>query len=127
MGGEVLKITELNFNDKEPIYHQIIEFVKRSVALGELKSGDKLPSVREMSQALGVNPNTLQRAYGELERLEITYTKRGMGSYIREDEIGVFKLRDEMAKEIIDKFLNDMKSIGIDEKSAIKLIYERGL
>lgn len=120
-----MKITELNFNDKEPIYHQIIEFVKKSVAVGELKAGDKLPSVREMSQALGVNPNTLQRAYGELERLEVTYTKRGMGSYIREDENGVCKLREEMAKEIVNKFLNDMKSIGIDEKGAMKIIGER--
>lgn len=121
-----MKITELNFNDKEPIYHQIIEFVKKSVALGELKAGDKLPSVREMSQALGVNPNTLQRAYGELERLEVTYTKRGMGSYIKEDEKGIDKLREEMANEIVSKFLNDMKSIGIDEDGAIKIISERG-
>lgn len=120
-----MKITELNFNDKEPIYHQIIEFVKKSVALGELKAGDKLPSVREMSQALGVNPNTLQRAYGELERLEVTYTKRGMGSYIKEDEKGIDKLREEMANEIVSKFLNDMKSIGIDEEGAIKIISER--
>lgn len=120
-----MKITELNFNDKEPIYHQIIEFVKKSVALGELKAGDKLPSVREMSQALGVNPNTLQRAYGELERIEITYTKRGKGSYIREDEEGISKLRDEMAKEIIEKFFEDMKSIGVDKKEAMRMISER--
>lgn len=120
-----MKITELNFNDKEPIYHQIIEFVKKSVALGELKAGDKLPSVREMSQALGVNPNTLQRAYGELERIEITYTKRGKGSYIREDEDGISKLRDEMAKEIIEKFFEDMKSIGVNKKEVMRMISER--
>ena len=120
-----MKITELNFNDKEPIYHQIIEFVKKSVALGALNAGDKLPSVREMSQALGVNPNTLQRAYGELERIEITYTKRGKGSYIREDEDGISKLRDEMAKEIIEKFFEDMKSIGVDKKAAMRMISER--
>lgn len=120
-----MKITELNFNDKEPIYHQIIEFVKKSVAIGELKAGDKLPSVREMSQALGVNPNTLQRAYGELERLEITYTKRGMGSYIKEDEDNMYKLRNDMVKEMVDKFFADMKSIGIDDEEAVKIINER--
>lgn len=120
-----MKITELSFNDKEPIYHQIIEFVKKSVAIGELKAGDKLPSVREMSQALGVNPNTLQRAYGELERLEITYTKRGMGSYIKEDEDNLYKLRNSMVKEMVDKFFCDMKSIGIDDEEAVKIINER--
>lgn len=122
-----MKITELNFNDKEPIYHQIIEFVKKSVAIGDLKAGDKLPSVREMSQALGVNPNTLQRAYGELERLEITYTKRGMGSFIK-DEIGNrSKLREEMAKEIVGKFFSDMESIGIDKDEAMRIISARGV
>ena len=120
-----MKITELSFNDKEPIYHQIIEFVKKSVAIGELKAGDKLPSVREMSQALGVNPNTLQRAYGELERLEITYTKRGMGSYIKEDEDNLYKLRNGMVEEMVDKFFCDMKSIGIDDEEAVKIINKR--
>lgn len=122
-----MKITELNFNDKEPIYHQIIEFVKKSVAIGDLKAGDKLPSVREMSQALGVNPNTLQRAYGELERLEITYTRRGMGSFIKDEVGNVYKLKEEMAKEIVDKFFCDMESIGIDKEGVMRIISERGL
>ncbi|MEG0306988.1 MAG: GntR family transcriptional regulator [Clostridium sp.] len=117
-----MNIGDFEFNNNEPIYFQIIEFIKRSIATGELKSGDKLPSVREMSSSLGVNPNTLQRAYGELERLGITYTKRGMGSFVSEGKEKPDELQDKMGKEIATKFLKDMKDIGISRKRAMKII-----
>ena len=123
-GGEevTLNINDFEFNNNEPIYFQIIELIKKSIATGELKSGDKLPSVREMSASLGVNPNTLQRAYGELERLGVTYTKRGMGSFVSEEKTSPDELQDKMGREIAAKFLKDMKSIGISKKRALKII-----
>ena len=60
----ILSIDGFEFNNKEPIYLQIIELIKKNIALGLLTPGTKLPSVRELSKELGVNPNTLQRAYG---------------------------------------------------------------
>lgn len=119
-----LELKNFEFNDKESIYLQIIELIKKSIALGELKSGDKLPSVREMSTALGVNPNTLQRAYGELERLGITYTKRGMGSFVNETDDSADSLKEDMVYDIARKFLKEMKSMGIEKKEAIKIIKE---
>lgn len=117
-----LVIKDFQFNNKEPIYLQIIDLVKRAIASGELMPGDKLPSVREMSSTLGVNPNTLQRAYGELEKMEITYTKRGMGSFINDSSNDVENVKTQMGKEITKKFLSDMKSIGIFKEEAIKMI-----
>lgn len=117
-----LNTKEFEFNNKEPIYLQIIELVKKNIALGVLIPGQKLPSVREMSKELGVNPNTLQRAYGELERLGITYTKRGMGSFISEGDNEVRNLKDDMGKQLAKRFIEEMKSIGIDKEEAIKLI-----
>lgn len=113
---------DFKFNDNEPIYMQIIDLIKKNIAKGRLKSGDKLPSVREMSSSLGVNPNTLQRAYGELERLGITYTKRGMGSFINDEMANRENIKIDMGNEIAIRFLNDMKSIGISKNEAIKIL-----
>lgn len=118
----ILNIDGFEFNNKEPIYLQIIELIKKNIALGVLKADDKLPSVRELSKELGVNPNTLQRAYGDLERLGITYTKRGMGSFISNGEDEGIKLKESMGKQIAEKFIEDMKSIGIEKGEAINIL-----
>ena len=117
-----LNINKFQFNNKEPIYLQIVELVKKNIAIGDLSPGDKLPSVREMSKDLGVNPNTLQRAYGELERLGITYERRGMGSFISEGDNSMKDLKVDMGKDLAKKFINDMASIGIDKEEAIKIL-----
>lgn len=119
-----MNLDNFEFNNNEPIYLQIIELVRRAIATGDLMSGDKLPSVREMSTSLGVNPNTLQRAYGELERLGITYTKRGMGSFISDRKENSEKLQYKMGKELACKFIKDMKSIGISKANALKILEE---
>lgn len=117
-----MNLDNFEFNSNEPIYLQIIELVRRAIATGNLMSGDKLPSVRDMSTSLGVNPNTLQRAYGELERLGITYTKRGMGSFISDRKENSDELQYKMGTELADKFLKDMKAIGISKAKALKIL-----
>lgn len=117
-----MNLKDFEFNDNEPIYLQIIELIKRAIATGDLMSGDKLPSVREMSSSLGVNPNTLQRAYGELERLGITYTRRGMGSFVSEGKNEPDKMQEQMGIEISEKYLRDMSAIGLSKEKAIKLL-----
>lgn len=121
-----LNINNFEFNNKEPIYLQIVELVKKNIAIGDLTPGEKLPSVREMSKDLGVNPNTLQRAYGELERLGITYTKRGMGSFISEGGNSIKDFKFYMGKDLAKKFMSDMASIGIDKEEAIKILKSLG-
>lgn len=120
----MLNFELIEFNNKEPIYLQIVELIKKAVASGELGAGEKLPSVREMSAMIGVNPNTLQRSYGELERLGITYTKRGMGSFINESDGQIDQLKQELATELVKKFLNDLRAAGISKQEAIKMIEE---
>lgn len=117
-----MNLKDFEFNDNEPIYLQIIELIKRAIATGDLMSGDKLPSVREMSSSLGVNPNTLQRAYGELERLGVTYTRRGMGSFVSEGKNEPDKMQEQMGIEISEKYLRDMNAIGLNKEKAIKLL-----
>lgn len=115
------------FNDKLPIYLQIIDNIKMDIITGKLQGQDKLPSIREMSAALKVNPNTLQRVYQELERMDIVYTQRGMGTFVKENIGMVENLKKEMAKEVIDSFMLRMKSLGFTEHQIIKAISEKSM
>ncbi len=112
----------IEFNDKTPIYLQIMDLIKMDIVTGKLKAKDKLPSVREMATNLNVNPNTLQRSYQELERLGIVYTQRGMGTFVGEEEDMVDNLKKEMAKEVIDSFILRMKSLGFTDNEIIKSV-----
>ena len=115
----------LNFDQKVPIYVQIMNLIKRDIVTKRLKPGDKLSSVRDMAAELKVNPNTLQRAYQELEREGITYTQRGMGTFVMEDEGMIKELKKEMSKEIIDNFLMGMKNIGFSSEEILKIVEEK--
>lgn len=112
----------IEFNDKTPIYLQIMDLIKMDIVTGKLKAKDKLPSVREMAGNLNVNPNTLQRSYQELERLKIVYTQRGMGTFVGEEENMVDDIKKEMAREVIDSFILRMKSLGFTNSEIIKSV-----
>ncbi|WP_138206710.1 GntR family transcriptional regulator [Haloimpatiens lingqiaonensis] len=100
------------FDEKLPIYMQVANIIKKQIISSELKRGDKLPSVRELSSILKVNPNTVQRAYGELDKEGLTFTQRGTGSFVTEDENKINSLRKEMANEVIEFFFKEMKELG---------------
>lgn len=116
---------DINFSNQIPIYVQIMNLIKLDIVTKKLRGGDKLLSVREMSENLKVNPNTIQRAYQELEREGITYTQRGMGTFVNDDDDMVRRLKNEMANETINNFINGMKSLGFDGKEIINIITER--
>ena len=80
----------MDFNENLPIYIQIMNLVKGKMVSGKINGGDKLPSVREYSKELKVNPNTVQRTYQELEREGLVFTQRGMGTFVTE-EISIVK------------------------------------
>ncbi len=113
------------FDDNIPIYLQIVNFIKEEIVTGKLKGGDKLVSVRELSQQLKVNPNTVQRAYQELEREGLTYTQRGMGNFVSEDKSLILKLKKEMSKDILDSFIDGMLKLGFDSSEIVVLVNER--
>lgn len=115
----------MNFKDNLPIYIQIMNLIKKRIILGELKEGEKLPSVREMSTELKVNPNTIQRSYQELEREDLVSTQRGTGSFVTEDMSIINELKHNMANSIVEGFLKEMKSIGFNQSEIISLIDEK--
>jgi GntR family transcriptional regulator len=108
------------FNNTQPIYLQIMRRLCRQVVRGELKAGARLPSVREMAVQTGVNPNTIQRVYTELERLAIAETRRGLGSYITEDTARLKQLREELKSEQISSFIADMRETGFSPEEIVE-------
>jgi len=110
------------FDDKIPIYLQIMDIIKQNIVSGELSEGDKLLSVREMAEKYSVNPNTIQRAYQELERNNIIYTQRGMGTFITKDSSKIEEIKNTMAVDIVITFIDGMKKIGFASEEAIKVL-----
>lgn len=104
-----------NFQASNPIYLQIVERICHQIVRKELLPGDKLLSVREMAVQSGVNPNTIQRTYGELERMGIVETRRGQGTFVREDEERVAELKESLQTKIIEAFILNMKELGVSE------------
>ena len=112
----------MEFNSALPIYLQVMTSIKRDIVMGRLKPGEKLPSVRDMAVTYTINPNTVSRVYRELESEGISFTKRGMGTFVTEDEEKVQQLRSEMADGLVLRFLEDMRQLGISPEQAAKLI-----
>lgn len=112
----------MEFEGNIPIYIQIMNMIKRDIVTKKIKEGDKLPSVREMADNLKVNPNTIQRVYQELEREGVTFTQRGMGTFITKDKKVILSLKSEMAKEVIISFIDGMESLGFNEEEIVDTV-----
>ncbi|AQS60020.1 GntR family transcriptional regulator [Desulforamulus ferrireducens] len=108
-----------SFNNNQPIYLQIVQRICRQILRGELGAGDKLPSVRDLAVQMGVNPNTVQRVYSELERLAVAETRRGLGTFITEQESRLQRLREELMAEQIENFIRDMQEMGFTASEII--------
>lgn len=113
-----------NFNDNSPIYQQIIEHIKLSIAVGEYNAGDKLLPVRELASVAEVNPNTMQKALSELEREGLVYSQRTSGRFITDDADKIVKLRKTLAQEQIDWFITKMSQLGYSPEEAVAQLKE---
>ncbi|MDE6132889.1 MAG: GntR family transcriptional regulator [Oscillospiraceae bacterium] len=111
-----------DFNSTSPIYVQIIEHIKLSIAIGEYKTGEKLMSVRELAAEAEVNPNTMQKALSELERDGLLYTQRTAGRFVTGDEKVITELRQQLAGEQLDMFLKKMQRLGYAPEEALELL-----
>ncbi len=105
---------KVEFDERSPIYLQIVNELKARIAVGRIGCSDKLPSVRDMAREYGVNPNTIQRVYHRLEREGICFAARGTGTFVRDDKSLVTRLRREMADQLVERFLQDMEKIGLE-------------
>lgn len=106
-----------------PIYQQIINGIKENILKGILQPGDKLPSVRELSSLITANPNTVSRAYIELERQSVIETIRGRGTYVSSIyQPKMDQERMDTLKENLKKIIIEAHYLGLTKKDAIDLM-----
>ncbi|HBA37154.1 MAG TPA: GntR family transcriptional regulator [Firmicutes bacterium] len=117
---------KFKFDNNIPIYIQLVEQLKISIVSGNLKSGERLPSVRELALQTQVNPNTMQKALSELEDLGLVYTERTNGKYVTKDQKLIDKLKSEYAEELSKNYLSSMKNLGFTENDAIEHLKKMG-
>jgi len=111
-----------------PMYLQIIEQVKRAVALGTLAAGEQLPTVKALALDLTVNPNTVARAYRDLERDSVIETSPGRGSFVRANGTPADARRtiDDVAATVLSEAVREARAFGID-RNHLRTLFERAL
>lgn len=124
LGGKQAGEMDFQLDLTKPLYEQVIYWFRRAIARGELELGSKMPSVRELAQQLKVNPNTVMRAYQELERDGLCETRRGQGTFITSAMGQVTAIKNDLAGGAIRAFIIAMKELGIDRETAQKLLQE---
>ncbi|MCP4641657.1 MAG: GntR family transcriptional regulator [bacterium] len=115
-------LSSIDINSSVAVYVQIENHVQFAISSAALKPGDQLPSVRELSERLGVNPNTVAKAYRDLEVMGLLYTRRGMGVFVNK---GIeAKCREECRKRIIARLhevVAEAKAAGMTEKEILEV------
>ena len=116
---------EWKLDDKRPIWMQLQEQLTRRILVGHYGAGAKLPSVRDLAEEAGVNPNTMQRALASLDQTGLTVTNRTMGRTVTEDETILEGMRATLAQDIIDRFYESAAELGYTREQALELLKRR--
>ena len=114
---------QLDLQSRTPIYQQLKEKILRLIMAGAIGPGDPLPSVRVMARELGINPNTVAKAYQDLEKSGLIYSVAGKGSFISGEET----LDRQMTASVLDRFreaVREPRSAGVDRQTALVLVEE---
>lgn len=115
----------VQIDGSKPIWVQLVDEFTRRIATGEWPGGGKVPSVRELALDLGVNPNTVQKALGEVDRQGLTSTERTAGRFVTTDERAISAARSALAAATADSFVADARGLGMNLEEAVQLLAER--
>lgn len=112
----------MEFQTNYPIYLQVADDIKRKIIIGGLSPGERLPSNTDLAVQYTVNPNTVQRIYRQLESEGISFTRRGIGTFITEDENLPKRLRQEIGEKMTKDFLQKMKMYEFSKEEINQLL-----
>jgi len=115
----------VKFNNRDPVYVQVIRHFKEQIAKGYFEPGQEIPSRRELANHLKINPNTAQRAYKEMEEQGLIFTEGNMPSCITKDEAVLKSVREELIVEAVDLFLGSIKSIDVPLSEVLELVKKK--
>lgn len=113
----------IDYKDRRPIYEQVVERFQELILKGVLEVDSQLPSVRNLAMDLSINPNTIQRAYAELERKGYIYSVKGRGSFISNNDHLIQCRKDEIFQNI-SKLMKEAKDLGITKEEFMNKINE---
>ena len=108
--------------DKTPIYEQLCRQVREQIALGVLEPGAPLPSVRSVAVSLGINPNTIQRAYRMMEEEGLTFSIPGKGSFVTEDTESRQREQQMRQCQRVKQELTELQKLGVSRECALQLV-----
>ena len=111
----------IDYKDRRPIYEQVIDRFQQIILCGILAPGDAMPSVRNLAMKLSINPNTIQRAYQELERKGYIYSVKGKGSFVSDTQTAAELKRSEQQKEL-NVFVSKVLATGITEQELEQML-----
>ncbi|MBQ6687116.1 MAG: GntR family transcriptional regulator [Bacilli bacterium] len=112
----------LDYQSRVPIYEQIIKEFERYIALGVLKEDDQIPSIRELAASLGINPNTVRKAYEKLENLKIIKTISTKGTFVANASKIVLNAQVKESISKIKIIISDLEKLGVSKEDIIKKI-----
>lgn len=115
---------QLKLNSRVPVYMQVIRYFKEQIASGVIEPGEEMPSRRELANKLKINPNTVQRAYKEMEELELIHTEGNLPSRATTDEDKIQEIRETLLEEAVQSFVTSIDLLNIPLEKAIPLIKE---
>ncbi len=126
MADNVLDQWQVEYKSGIPVYRQIINQACAAVAAGALKRGDQLPTIRVLSERLQVNPNTVAKAYRELELKGIIVSERGSGSFVQAPpRAPAAREKKASLKKLYDRFLAEAASTGLTERELFSFIKQQ--
>ncbi len=112
------------FDETQPIYFQIVQRICARILRGELKPGEKLPSVIDAAMYFQVNHNTIQHVYQELIHQGVAVAKRGEGTFVTEDQKVLERLHEEMRESLLENFLTEMRRLGYSPAEIIRALQD---
>ena len=115
---------EINAMSRSPVYEQLVEQVERYILLGLLREGDQLPSVRALSGELSINPNTIQKAYGELDAKGILCSVPGRGCFVAEGALACIRGRRLGEQGAFRRLVRELKAAGITAEELTEALSE---
>ena len=114
----------IDYTDRRPLYEQIVERFQELIVKEILEEGEQLPSVRSLAMELSINPNTIQRAYAELERRGVIYCVKGKGNFVSEKNNVRERKRQELF-DTMDSLVQTAKQLGVTREELLEYIQEK--
>ena len=109
----------IDYKDTRPIYEQIVEKIRTLILKGVLEPDSQLQSVRSLAMELSINPNTIQKAYAELERQGYVYTVKGRGNFVRYDK-SLMEVKKEELRKKLEEILKEADELGFSREEILK-------